>query len=81
MSKAQAVGRQGDLKITEAEEVPALKPRRGLFTILMVALAVWVGFLLALYFTTVLPREKEQLKPPTTSASATLLPDDQLPRP
>jgi hypothetical protein len=72
MSKAQAAGRQGDAKVTEVvEDVPALKPRRGLFIALMLALVVWVGFLLVLYFTTVLPREKERLKQPTTSASAT----------
>jgi hypothetical protein len=33
-----------------------LKPRRALFTGLMIALAIWVGLLLWLYFTTVYPQ-------------------------
>jgi hypothetical protein len=71
MSKAQA-GQKGDTDADAIDQPPPLKPRRGLFIALLVALIVWVGFLLVLYFTTVLPREKQQLKPPTTSLSWTL---------
>jgi len=42
-----------------AELPPAkpLKPRRGLFVVLCLAFAVWVGFLTTLYFKTVYGKE------------------------
>jgi hypothetical protein len=74
MSKAQA-GQKGETEPRKIDPTPGLKPRRGLFIALMVALAVWVGFLLVLYFTTEVPREKQQFKRPTTSASSIPLPE------
>ena len=65
MSKARAAGpagRQGESQEkTRDETAPVLAPRKGLFVVLMIALAVWVGVLVVLYLTTV--------KRPTTRAS------------
>ena len=40
--------------------LPPLKPRPRLFYALLTALALWVGFLLVLYFTTVYPNRDTQ---------------------
>lgn len=60
MSKAKPVGKKapprGPAAPAERAEVvfkPPLKPRRGLFYALMGGVAVWVGVLLTMYFTTV----------------------------
>ena len=55
MSKRATRGREGsEQKKKEAKaEVVAMKPRRGLFIALLIALLLWVGFLIVLYVTTV----------------------------
>jgi hypothetical protein len=39
-----------------SEPVVTLKPRRGLFFVLLVIFAIWIGFLVGLYFKTVYHR-------------------------
>jgi hypothetical protein len=45
-----------------------MTPRKGLFVALLLGLAVWVGILLALYFTTV--RGHHAPQPPSATAPA-----------
>ena len=57
---------------TAGFDAPVLKPRKGLFIVLMIALVIWVGFLVTLYLTTVrAPRARRQqdLNHPATSLS------------
>ena len=54
-------------KNTPAIEARPMAPRRGLFITLMIALALWVAFLLALYVKTVLPAEKAHHPAPTSA--------------
>ena len=53
------------------EPIP-MKPRKGLFVTLMVVFVVWVGVLLAMYFTTVRPpADSPQPPQPTTMTAMT----------
>ena len=55
---------------TEAPIPPVpMQPRWKLFWILAGALAIWIGLLIAMYFTTVRPRE-ERIPSPASNASA-----------
>jgi hypothetical protein len=48
---------------------PPMRPRWKLFWILAGVLVIWIGLLIAMYFTTVRPRE-ERIPTPESSASA-----------
>ena len=51
------------------EPIP-MKPRRGLFKVLLIVLAVWVGVLVGLYVTMVRPRHQPHRAPAGDSSMA-----------
>ena len=50
----------------ESEPVVTLKPRRGLFFVLLVVFAIWIAFLIALYFKTVYHKTDVHVVAPTS---------------
>jgi hypothetical protein len=50
------------------------KPQRGLFRALVAVFVVWVGVMLAMYFTTVRPRRHSAPQPPQSPPAATTMP-------
>ena len=75
MSKPKPARRErqqarGETARSEEQATPAwqaaeLRPRRGMFIVLMILLAIWAGFLLALYLMTVMPQRKRPALPAT----------------
>ena len=49
-----------------SEPIVTLKPRRGLFFVLLVVFAIWIGFLLGLYFKTVYHKTDVHVVTPTS---------------
>ncbi|HEX8524693.1 MAG TPA: hypothetical protein VF669_20730 [Tepidisphaeraceae bacterium] len=75
---AQGDARQGARTGEQAEQndwetAEPLKPRPRLFWGLMIVLVLWVGALVAMYVTTVLPRKHQRVTQPTTRVSEGIL--------
>ncbi len=68
--------RQMDAPTDGSLFLPPLKPRRTLFYTLLGMTAIWIGVLLALYFTTVYPRHS---KDGTTAGQSSSRGEENLP--
>jgi hypothetical protein len=53
----------------ESEPIVTLKPRRGLFFVLLVVFAIWMSFLVGLYFKTVYHRTDVHVETATEHTS------------
>ena len=77
-SRAAAAEKKNHLNQSESRERPTLikpvpmKPRRGLLMLLLIVFVCWVGWLVAIYFTTVRPRHHDDPGPASAPALAAL---------
>lgn len=74
MSKSRRDQRAGNQEQPTWQPAPPLKPHPKIFWGLMILIAVWIVFLVTLYFTTVVPRERQQSTQPTKPVSAAAIP-------